>query len=265
MPRTKEEEESRDEADVYSSSTEYEGSDWGSDDGKDQGQRSQPARWTNARLHALQGFVRRADAVIGPPEGPAATDRILARQAMAELGPGVLGDKGVGSIEAMIPVVRRADDGRWELRKPYWTAAQSRALDAFVRAEEEEAAVNGRPLSESEIARRAVAQLVPAVVGNRSFAGLDTRIRRIRRTRPTKTRRTQAQLKEKGRAVGHWTAEQKQALAEFVRRQESEAARAGEILHSMEITRRAIAELADVLADRTFRAVNKMVQGMRAL
>lgn len=176
-----------------------------------------------------------------------------ARQAMAELEPGVLCDRSVGSIETKVPVVRRADDRRVGLRDPkWWSPAQAMALEDFIWAEEEEAAAGGRPLTNAGIARRALAQLVPAAVGNRGFEELKT-----------KTRRARIQLSGRGRAFGHWTVEQKQALVEFVRLLEREAARAGDILHSREITCRAMAELADVLADRTFHAVYKMVKRTR--
>lgn len=118
--------------------------------------------WTPEQSKAIREFVERADSLaINLP-----SVQELVRQAMAELVPGTVGQRSEHAVQHKIRTIRDDDDKRDHLRWSTWTAAHKLALREFVQREK--AAAGKETLTLIEIARRAMAQLVPGVLGPRT-------------------------------------------------------------------------------------------------
>lgn len=126
-------------------------------------------KWTPAQAQALRKFVEHADSTPGSPP----TAYSLARRAMAELVPGVVGWRSRNAVRQRIMLIRCGGLREEHTGPPAWTPAHKLALTEFVHNEKSAArALGEKPLSINELAHRALAQLVPAVLGPRSISSV---------------------------------------------------------------------------------------------
>lgn len=105
----------------------------------------------------------------------------LARRAKEELAPAVLGARSEHSIYGR--VVHILAKGADSPGRDWWTPEQSDALKEFICREEGQAkAAKTRIPTNVEIADRAMGLLVPGMVGQRSWASVNSKIGILRRS-----------------------------------------------------------------------------------
>jgi hypothetical protein len=137
--------------------------------------------WTPAQSLAIREFIQRADSAT--PNKPSTINE-LTHRIMTELGPGAIGARTKDAIRHRICRVRGGNDeeeysGSTRTFGPVWSSAQKLALRGFVQ-QEEAAAAAGKYPSIKDLARSAMAQLVPGVLGPRSKGAVWSQIQIIR-------------------------------------------------------------------------------------
>lgn len=139
--------------------------------------RRQQQRWTPAQARAFREFVERADSASDYP--PTANE--LALRIMVELGPGVIGRRSKNAVRQRIWLIRAGDFSEEPSSASVWAPAHRLALGEFVQREELATRTMGMdPLSTNELVRRAMAQMDPAVLSQRSKEALRFQIQSIR-------------------------------------------------------------------------------------
>lgn len=134
------------------------------------------AMWTTEQSHAFYDFVneiRRA--------GKTITAQMIAQRAMKKLVPARIGQRTASALRARVHRIRygKLDRDGYDPRQR-WTREQKKALKEFILSEQREAAAEGsnERLKISELKRRAMEKLVPAVVGWKKRYWLEKQIKK---------------------------------------------------------------------------------------
>lgn len=143
-------------------------------------QKHSSVQWTTDQTLALKNFIRQEEDSEVRARGELPSAVSLARRALSQLVPtGLVGTRSKMALECRIKLMRRNAGMAPVLSVcSKWTRFQAQALEEFIRREEEHSDVL---ISTSELARRAMTQLVPTgEVGQRSEFSMHKKIRHIR-------------------------------------------------------------------------------------
>jgi len=122
------------------------------------------ARWTDTQTAALMAFIRQHEARSMATHRKLPSTNRLARSALAQLVPGVLGPRSRLALRNMIRQLRlEAGSDRALFDYSKWTPEMDQALEGFIRRQLKDAAEG--PVLDVELIQRAMAELVPLAVG----------------------------------------------------------------------------------------------------